>query len=90
MKFAELVNALENIGVDSADSEAELILSHLFGASRASIVFDREKEYDAGSSHLVLLVKNKTGWDNLIYLVSKAYTDGFYSNIVAYGLMDIE
>ena len=45
MKFAELVNALESIGVDSADSEAELILSHLFGASRASIVFDREKEY---------------------------------------------
>ncbi len=42
-------------------------------------MYDREKEYDAGSSHLVLLVKNKTGWDNLIYLVSKAYTDGFYS-----------
>ncbi|MBE6626175.1 MAG: DNA polymerase III subunit alpha [Ruminococcaceae bacterium] len=42
-------------------------------------MYDREKEYDAGSSHLVLLVKNQTGWNNLIYLVSKAYTDGFYS-----------
>lgn len=42
-------------------------------------MYDREKELDAGSSHLILLVKNKTGWDNLIYLVSKGYTDGFYS-----------
>ncbi|MBE6616594.1 MAG: DNA polymerase III subunit alpha [Ruminococcaceae bacterium] len=42
-------------------------------------MYDREKEYDAGSSHLVLLVKNEAGWNNLIYLVSKAYTDGFYS-----------
>lgn len=42
-------------------------------------MYDREKEYDAGSSHLILLVKNKKGWENLIYLVSKGYTDGFYS-----------
>ena len=42
-------------------------------------MYDREKEYDAGSSHLILLVKNKTGWNNLIYLVSKGFTDGFYS-----------
>ncbi|MGN1346116.1 MAG: DNA polymerase III subunit alpha, partial [Eubacteriales bacterium] len=42
-------------------------------------MYDREKEFDAGSCHLILLVKNKTGWENLIYLVSKAYTDGFYS-----------
>ena len=42
-------------------------------------MYDREKEYDAGSSHLILLVKNKTGWNNLIYLVSNGFTDGFYS-----------
>ena len=42
-------------------------------------MYDREKEYDVGSSHLILLVKNKTGWNNLIYLVSKGFTDGFYS-----------
>lgn len=40
---------------------------------------DREKEYDAGSCHLVLLVKCQKGWENLIYLVSRAYTEGFYS-----------
>ncbi len=42
-------------------------------------MYDRDKDYDAGSSHLVLLVKNRTGWENLIYLVSKGYTEGFYS-----------
>ncbi len=42
-------------------------------------MYDRDKDYDAGSSHLVLLVKNRKGWENLIYLVSKGYTEGFYS-----------
>lgn len=40
---------------------------------------DREREYDAGSYHLVLLCKNETGYRNLSYLASKAFTDGFYS-----------
>jgi len=40
---------------------------------------DRDRAYDAKSYHLVLLVKNEIGYQNLIYLVSKAYTDGFYS-----------
>lgn len=30
--------------------------------------------------HLVVLAKNKTGYKNLIKLVSKAWTDGFYSH----------
>lgn len=29
--------------------------------------------------HLVLLCKNETGYKNLIYMVSKAFTEGFYS-----------
>ncbi len=41
--------------------------------------FDREREMDQGSNHLVLLVKNETGYANLIALVSKAFTEGFYS-----------
>ncbi len=38
--------------------------------------------YSDGSgryNHLVLLCKNEVGYRNLIYLVSKAFTDGFYS-----------
>ncbi|MBT4099891.1 MAG: DNA polymerase III subunit alpha [Gemmatimonadetes bacterium] len=33
-----------------------------------------------GSNHLVLLAKNHQGWKNLIKLVSKGYTEGFYYN----------
>lgn len=31
-----------------------------------------------GNDHLVLLAKNKTGYHNLVKLVSKGWTDGFY------------
>jgi len=34
---------------------------------------------DAKPYHLVLLCKNETGYRNLIYLVSKGFTEGFYS-----------
>ena len=40
---------------------------------------DRDHELDSRSYHLVLLVKNETGYRNLIYMVSKAFTEGFYS-----------
>ena len=40
--------------------------------------FDRVHELDASSSHLVLLCRNETGYRNLSYLVSMAYTEGFY------------
>ncbi len=40
--------------------------------------FDRTHEYDAESRHLVLLCKNETGYRNLSYMVSKAFTEGFY------------
>ena len=41
--------------------------------------FDRERELDASSNHLILLVKNEIGYANLITLVSKGFTEGFYS-----------
>ena len=40
---------------------------------------DRDRYADSANNHLVLLVKNEIGYKNLIYLVSKAFTDGFYS-----------
>ena len=40
--------------------------------------FDRVHELDSNSSHLVLLCRNETGYRNLSYLVSMAYTEGFY------------
>ena len=40
--------------------------------------FDRVHELDADSSHLVLLCRNETGYRNLSYMVSMAFTEGFY------------
>ncbi len=39
---------------------------------------DKTHENDAENYHLVLLVKNETGYKNLIRLVSFGYTEGFY------------
>ena len=52
---------------------------YLAGGSR----FDKERrERDEGGfdaiNHLLLLAMNDTGYKNLLYLVSKAYLDGFY------------
>ena len=40
--------------------------------------FDKEGKRDASGNHLILLCKNQTGYENLIYMVSKSYTEGFY------------
>ncbi|MBQ4351828.1 MAG: DNA polymerase III subunit alpha [Clostridia bacterium] len=41
--------------------------------------FDRERDLDGSSNHLILLAKNAAGYQNLITLVSKGFTEGFYS-----------
>jgi DNA polymerase-3 subunit alpha len=43
--------------------------------------FDRTGNADGSrnTNHLVLLCENEIGYKNLIYLVSKGYTEGFYS-----------
>ena len=41
--------------------------------------FQKIKEYDSEYRHLVLLCKNAIGYRNLIAMVSKAFTEGFYS-----------
>ena len=40
--------------------------------------FDKVHEFDGEARHLVLLCKDNTGYQNLIALVSKAWTEGFY------------
>ena len=40
---------------------------------------DKEKHIDNNYTHLVLLCENETGYNNLIYLVSCGFTEGFYS-----------
>ena len=41
--------------------------------------FDKTFGVDSDSSHLVLLCMNETGYKNLVYMVSSAFTEGFYS-----------
>lgn len=40
---------------------------------------DKVYEFDSENRHLVLLCKNNTGYQNLIEIVSKAWTEGFYN-----------
>ena len=39
---------------------------------------DKQYELDSKYSHLILLAKNKTGYHNLIKIVSRGFTEGFY------------
>ena len=41
-------------------------------------MFNKEGKSDQSGYHLVVLAKNKKGYHNLIKLVSKAWTEGFY------------
>ena len=40
--------------------------------------FEKTGKEDRSGCHLILLAKNLTGYKNLVKLVSKAYTEGFY------------
>ena len=40
--------------------------------------FDRVHELDGSARHLVLLCRNEQGYHNLSYMVSMAFTEGFY------------
>lgn len=41
--------------------------------------FDKTRDSDYSRYHLVLLCKDETGYRNLIYMVSKGFTEGFYT-----------
>ena len=40
----------------------------------------KEGRQDSANYHLILLAKNETGYHNLVKIVSRAWTDGFYSH----------
>ncbi len=44
----------------------------------ARTIHDKKEKIDRSGDHLILLAKNKTGYINLIKLISRANTDGFY------------
>ena len=46
--------------------------------------FEQKEKTDRSGYHLILLAKNKTGYQNLIKLVSLAWIEGFYYKPVSY------
>ncbi len=41
--------------------------------------WDKQHKLDSSPAHLILLCKDQTGYQNLIYLVSRGFTEGFYT-----------
>jgi len=59
MKFIELANKLDAIGVEEPKNEAYLILEYLFGARKQDVILDREKEYDDKAIETILREREK-------------------------------
>ncbi len=53
-----------------------IIGCEVYLAARSMV--DKTPTYDKKRSHLILLAENETGYQNLIKLVSKGFTEGFY------------
>ncbi|MBO5861010.1 MAG: PHP domain-containing protein, partial [Alistipes sp.] len=54
-----------------------IIGCEVYVARRGNMLLKEEKA-DQSGYHLILLAKNQTGYKNLIKIVSKAWTDGYY------------
>ena len=55
-----------------------IIGCEVYVARRALNLKDKSHKEDQGGYHLILLAKNEKGYHNLIKIVSKAWTEGFY------------
>ncbi len=55
-----------------------IIGCEVYVTSQGRTRFQKQHEFDAESRHLVLLCENEEGYRNLSYLVSMAWTEGFY------------
>lgn len=77
MGVKEFVNYVskKNKGVD--EPFKPIIGCEMYVAPRSKMQMDKDK--DSERYHLVVLAKNPTGYHNLIKLVSRAWTQGFYS-----------
>ena len=75
--FAECAKKAYLKALEGGATEEEAELTPIIGCElyvTDDYTVKQEREYD----HLILLCKNKTGYKNLIKLVSIAYVDGFY------------
>ena len=61
-----------------AEGIKPIVGCEVYVAPKGRTRFDKMHEFDAESRHLVLLCENENGYKNLSYLVSAAFTEGFY------------
>ena len=61
-----------------AEGVKPIIGCEVYVTPRGRTRFQKQHEYDAESRHLVLLCENEEGYKNLSYMVSMAWTEGFY------------
>ncbi len=71
-----LYGAIEFYKTCTAEEMKPIIGVDFYVAPRSR--FDKEHRIDNVTSRLVLLAKNKNGYDNLIKMVTYSYTEGFY------------
>ena len=74
---AEAVKVREALAAAEATPEFKPIIGCEVYVARRGLAFKEGKE-DQSGYHLILLAKNLTGYKNLIKIVSKAWTEGFY------------
>ena len=61
-----------------AEGIKPIIGCEVYVAPQSRTRFDKVHEFDGESRHLVLLCENEEGYRNLSYMVSLAWTEGFY------------
>ena len=61
-----------------AEGIKPIIGCEVYVAPQGRTRFDKVHEFDGESRHLVLLCENEEGYRNLSYMVSLAWTEGFY------------
>ncbi len=78
MAIKEFYNYVNKVNKGKSDDEKfkPIIGCEVYVAERR--LFNRETKEDMRGHHLVLLAKNKQGYHNLIKIVSKGWSEGYY------------
>ncbi|MCQ2096121.1 MAG: DNA polymerase III subunit alpha [Bacteroidaceae bacterium] len=78
----EFFNEVEKVNKERKEEGLEpfkpIFGCEMYCARRSRLLMEKNNKMDQSGWHLILLAKNKTGYHNLIKLVSHAWVDGFY------------
>ena len=80
MAIKEFYNYVNKVNKGKSEEEKfkPIIGCEVYVAERR--LFNREQKEDMRGHHLILLAKNEKGYHNLIKIVSKAWSEGYYYN----------